>query len=675
MSAATQQMTAFETGFRAGLRPDPVLTVSQWADRHRRLSKRASAEHGEWRTSRTPYLKEPMDCLSARSGWERVALMFGAQLGKTETGNNWIGYTIHHSPGPMLAVMPTVEMAKRNSKQRIEPLIEETPALRMLVTAKKSRDSGNTILQKDFPGGTLVMTGANSAVGLRSMAAGKLFLDEVDAYPGDVDGEGDPIQLATARARTFSRRKILLTSTPTIAGRSKIETVLEESDQRRYHVPCPHCGHMQPLIFGNLRWDKGQPASVRYVCASCGDRDVPGKGWIYNHEKTAMLAAGKWIANPGSKYDGKTAGFYLSSLYSPVGWFSWEEIALAWEQADDDTKRKVFINTILGETWRERGEAPEWTKLKGLAKDIVWPEDGSLDFSMGLVPRGALFLTCSVDIQADRIEVEIRGWGRRVESWSILYEVIQVHKVTSEGKQVICRTNEPEPWQDLASLLAAEWPCAGGGTMPIWLMGIDTGYSSQEVYDFCLHHPQMAHGSQLSRVGVMRTVVPIKGGHSAVKLVEGISPTDAAKKRHGLRIVTIGASAAKQNVFDSLWKAPEDDESKAGVIHFPLDYGEEYFKGLCSEERFVRKDGTVEFRKRPNARNEPLDLAGYNRALAELCGISRFTERDWIELERRREVLGIPVDLPADPSQRPIPPPPPPQSPPVRRPQIRLGGF
>ena len=627
--------SAYETGFLSGLRPDPILTVSEWADRHRMLSKRASAEAGEWKTSRTPYLREPMDCLSARSPWERVALMFGAQLGKTECGNNWIGYTIHHSPGPMMAIMPTVEMAKRNSKQRIEPLIDETPALRLLVAEAKSRESGNTILQKDFPGGTLVMTGANSAVGLRSMAAGKLFMDEIDAYPGDVDGEGDPIQLATARARTFSRRKSLLTSTPTIEGRSKIESVLEESDQRRYHVPCPHCGFFQTFIFEFLKWDKGNPASVHYVCQNpdCGKS-------IFNHDKTAMLAAGKWIANPGPKYDGKTAGFYLSSLYSPVGWFSWEDIASAWEQAGhDDSKRKAFINTILGETWRERGEAPEWKKL------IARTEE-SEDYKLGLVPKAGLFLTAAVDVQADRLECEIRAWGKDRESWSIAYEVIQPYKEVGDGKKIVCRTNEPEPWQDLAALLAAEWPCAGGGYMAIWLMGIDTGYSSGEVYDFCIRHPQMAHGQASSRVVSQRTVVPIRGGHSSVKLIEGISSVDAAKKRYGLRIVTIGASAAKQSVFDSLWKEPEEDGVTAGVIHFPHDYKEEYFKGLCSEERFVKKTGEVEFRKKPNVRNEPLDLAGYNRALAELCGVNRFSPADWEELKRRREALAQSVELP-----------------------------
>ncbi len=184
-----------ERAWREGLTPDPMLTLSEWADRHRVLSSKSSSEPGRWRTSRTPYLKEIMDCLSPTSPVERIVFMAGGQLGKTECGNNWIGYVIHHAPGPMMAVSPTVEMAKRNSKQRIDPLIEESPTLKELISPARSRDSGNTILAKEFRGGVLVMTGANSAVGLRSMPVRYLFLDEVDGYPLDVDGEGDAISL------------------------------------------------------------------------------------------------------------------------------------------------------------------------------------------------------------------------------------------------------------------------------------------------------------------------------------------------------------------------------------------------------------------------------------------------------------------------------------------------
>jgi phage terminase large subunit GpA-like protein len=211
-------LVAIERSWRDGLKPDPLLTVSEWADQHRVLSQRASSEPGRWRTARTPYLKEIMDCLSPSSPTQRVVVMKGAQVGGTEAGNCWIGYVIHQAPGPMLAVSPTVELAKRNSKQRIDPLIEESDVLRERVKERRSRDSGNTVLSKDFSGGVLILTGANSAVGLRSMPARYLFLDEVDGYPGDVEGEGDPILLAERRSATFQRRKILLVSTPNKKG-------------------------------------------------------------------------------------------------------------------------------------------------------------------------------------------------------------------------------------------------------------------------------------------------------------------------------------------------------------------------------------------------------------------------------------------------------------------------
>src|ERR671919_500322 len=261
---------AIERAWREGLKPDPLLTVSEWADRHRVLSQRASSEPGRWRTERTPYLKEIMDCLSPSSPVQRVALMKGAQIGGTECGNSWIGYVIHQVPGPMMAVSPTVELAKRNSKQRIDPLIEESEVLRERVKERRSRDSGNTVLSKEFPGGVLILTGANSAVGLRSMPARYLFLDEVDGYPGDVEGEGDPILLAERRSATFQRRKILLVSTPKTKGLSRIEREYEASDQRRYFVPCPHCREHQTLELQNLRWPEGWPREAEYACAHCG---------------------------------------------------------------------------------------------------------------------------------------------------------------------------------------------------------------------------------------------------------------------------------------------------------------------------------------------------------------------------------------------------------------------
>ena len=221
---------------------------------------KAAKEAGRWRTARTPYLKAIMDCLSPSSPVERVVFMKGAQVGGTECGNNWLGYVIHHTPGPMMYVLPTLDMAKRTSKQRIAPMIEEMPILKERVKNARSRDSGNTQLVKEFPNGVLIIAGANSATGLRSMPARFLFLDEVDAYDDDVDGEGSPINLAIKRTATFSRnRKILMVSTPNIAGSSKIETAYENSDQRQYQVPCTQCGHFQPIEWQQIRFDDNDP--------------------------------------------------------------------------------------------------------------------------------------------------------------------------------------------------------------------------------------------------------------------------------------------------------------------------------------------------------------------------------------------------------------------------------
>jgi phage terminase large subunit GpA-like protein len=381
--------------------PDPLLTVSEWADRYRVLSQRASSEPGRWRTARTPYLKEIMDCLSSSSPVQRVVFMKGSQTGGTEAGNNFIGYVIHEAPGPMMAVAPTVELAKRNSKQRLDPLIEESEVLRERVKERRSRDSGNTVLSKEFRGGVLILTGANSAVGLRSMPARYLFLDEVDGYPGDVEGEGDPILLAERRSATFQRRKILLVSTPKTKGLSRIEREYEQSDQRRYFVPCPHCHERQTLELANLCWPEGRPREAEYACAHCG-------GLIGERHKTWMLERGEW--RPTAPGDGRTAGFHLSSLYSPVGWFSWADAAEMYEQAQNTPDlMKGLVNTVLGLPFEEEAEAPDWQRLYERRES----------YRIGVVPEPGLFLTAGVDVQKDRIEVEVVA-GAKKEQWEKL---------------------------------------------------------------------------------------------------------------------------------------------------------------------------------------------------------------------------------------------------------------
>ena len=587
----------------AGARPDPLLTISQWADRYRWLSQRASAEHGRWRTERTPYLREIMDCLSPMSLIERTVFMKGAQIGGTECGNNWMGYIIHQAPGPMMSVQPTVEMAKRNSKQRIDPLIEESEVLRKLVRDPRSRDSGNTVLSKDFPGGVLVMTGANSAVGLRSMAARYLFLDEVDAYPGDVEGEGDPITLAMARTRTFARRKVFLVSTPKITGMSRIESAYEESDQRKYWVPCPTCREFQILKFAQLRWPKGDPQSAVYVCEHCGQE-------IRNHQKHSMLARGEWRA--GAKGDGRTAGFHISSLYSPVGWFSWGDAAKQFEQAQKNPALlQVFVNTVLGETWTLLGEAPEWQKLY----------DRREEYKVGLVPRGGLFLTAGADVQKDRIEVEIAAWGRGKESWSVDYRVF-------EGD-----TSRAAVWEKLTGLLNESFTTESGLELPIMQLAVDSGFATIEVYQWARR--------QGGRVLV------IKGDSRTPSLIGSASPVEVgpmgAKLKRGVRVWPVNSGMAKEELYRWLRQDRPTDEDVAkgipfpsGYCHFPR-YSEEYFKQITAEQlvtKIVKGYRRHEWQKM-RERNEALDCRVYARAAAGRVGIDRFQEKHWTDLERR----------------------------------------
>lgn len=596
----------YSKSFWEGMLPDPRMTVSEWADKNRVLSQKASAEPGRWNTARTPYLREIMDCLSPISTIEEVVLMKGAQVGGTECGNNWIGYVIDYAPGPMMAVQPTVDLAKRNSKLRIQPLIEECPKLMEKVKTARERDSGNTILTKDFPGGTLVMTGANSAVGLRSMPARYLFLDEEDGYPGDVDGEGDPSALARARTKTFARRKIFHVSTPTFAGRSRIESGYDSSDRRKYFVPCPLCNHMQHLHWGQIKFEiiknvvgQDEPRDVHYICESCS-------GKIYEHHKTSMLSKGEWRAEFSGVRGGKIAGFHLNSLYSPLGWFSWSDAAQQWLDAQGKPEElRGFINTVLGETWKDKGDAPDWKRLYD-RREIYIP---------GSIPSTEIvFLTAGVDVQKDRLEIEIVGWGRDKQSWSVDYIVIPGD------------TTHESTLRELDKLMSQTWSHAGGLTLNIRMMAIDSGYNTNHIYNWVRRHP-------------INRVMAVKGSDQAALLLGAPSAVDinlAGKRiRRGVKLWPVGVSIAKGELYAWLkQEKPLDGEKFVnGYCHFP-EYGDEYFKQLTSEQlvvRIIKGRRQYEWEKTRD-RNEALDCRIYARAAAAAIGIDRYTAEHWDQM-------------------------------------------
>ena len=557
-----------------GLKPDPALSLSEWADKHRILDQRAAAEPGPWRTSRTPYLKEIMDCLSPSSPLERVIFMKGAQVGGTECGLNWIGYIIHHTPGPTLLVQPTVETAKRNSKQRVNPLIEASPVLKKLVKENRSRDSGNTILSKEFRGGVLMMAGANSAVGLRSMPIRFLFLDEIDGYPADADEEGDPVALAIQRTMTFANRKILMVSTPTIKGYSRVESAFLESDQRRFWVPCPECKEELLLEWKQIRWPQGNRERAYHLCPHC-------EFGIQNHQKIWMLERGRWIAE--AKSGGRTAGFHLSSLYSPNGWTSWGDIAVEHGQVYKDPPRlKVWINTKLGETWEEDADRVDGEGLMSRREDYG-----------PLLPDGVVCLTCGIDLQDDRIELEIVGWGKDEESWSIEFRVIWGDPST------------PAIWNDLDTILHRRFPHVRQvADLSIRAAALDTGgHHTLKAYDFC--RPRQG-----------RRIWAIKGrGGMGIP----IWPRRPSRNNKGkVPLFSIGVDAAKEAFYARL----RLEEPGPGYCHFPMARDTEYFKQLTAEHvvtRFHKGRPIREWRKQASDRNEALDCRVY--AMSALQGL------------------------------------------------------
>lgn len=585
----------FSKWFRSGFKPPAKLSVTEWANRHRVLSSRASAEPGQYRSSRTPYAEDIMNALSSSDPCKEIVFMKGAQVGATEIGNNWLGYIIDHSPSPFLMVIPSDVLAKRASKQRIAPMIDESPRLRMKVKPARMRDSGNTTLMKDFPGGTLILAGANAPTGLRSMPARCIFFDEIDAYPEDSGGEGSPIELAKARARTFARKKFFYVSTPTIEGRSKIAVLFEASDQRFFYVPCPHCHHFQDLKFKHLKWDENDPTTARYECESC-------KKPIYNWQKTEMLKKGFWKASKKSKIK----GFHLNALYSPAGWYSWEELVEDWIKAQKDTsKLKAFMNTVLGEVWKDKGDAPDFQRLYERAES----------YPIGTLTDGALLLFAGVDVQKDRLEVEVWAVGRDLKNWSVEYFIIHGSPDTNEV------------WEKLDEIREKQFESADKKKkLKISITAVDSGYATQAVYNYA----RTRKGSVIAIKGRSTQQAVISSGRSVEVKYNG------QRWRKGVHLFTVGVDELKTELYR--WLAinkNEDGSIPPKYCHFPK-YKIDYFKGLAAEELTIkrRRGYPTYVWEKIYERNEPLDCRIYARAAASMFGIDRFKEKEWDRIEQ-----------------------------------------
>jgi len=586
-------------GFLRGIRPDPLLTVSQWADQHRVLPQ-TNSEPGRFRTSRTPYNREIADRLSATDPAQIIIFKKSSQIGATETANNWVGYDIDIAPAPMLYIMPTDTMMKDTSKNRIQKLIDTTPRIKAKIKPSKAKDSGNTIQYKEFEGGFIKMVGANSPVGLASTAVRYVYADEVDRYPLDVGGEGSALDLAKTRTISFgARKKIFITSTPTKKGTSVIDNAFKETGQRYYHVPCPHCGSGQVLKFEQLRWTKGDYTTVEYECIHCRTN-------ISEFHKTRMITAGCWLATHPEKEDGITYGYHINALYAPQGWYSWGEMAKDYDDSEGNIpKRITFINTKLGECYEEEGEVPDYQRLYALRE---------LYKQNTLMPEVS-FITAGVDVQADRLELEIVGWIKGKESQSIDYRIISGD------------TSNPDTWKKLDFVLNETFAKADGTLFPVSAMAIDTGYNTKYVYDFCMRYQ-----------GLNR-VFPVKGSDALATMYsapKAVQVTRAGQKVNSIKVFHVGVSLIKSELYGWLKLNPNEDKTyPPGYCHFP-QYDTHFFRGITAEklERKTNKKGFAVYEwVKVYKRNEALDCRVYARAAAAIFGMDFMKDEHWHKLQ------------------------------------------
>jgi phage terminase large subunit GpA-like protein len=469
---------------------------------------------------------------------EAVVFMCASQIGKTEIVNNIVGYYIDQDPAPILVVQPNVDpMARTWSTDRLAPMLQASACLRGKVSDPKSRDTSNTVLHKVFPGGHITVIGANSPSGLASRPIRIVLFEEIDRYDESISTEGDPIKLGEQRAANFWNRKILKNSTPTLKGFSRIEKEYAKSDQRRYHVPCPACGAFQVLVWKNLRWEEGHPETAAYVCEHCGTL-------IPETDKERMLAGGKWVPeNPGSRIP----GFHINALYSP--WQRWGALAAGWLDCQQDVAAlQAFVNLKLGETWEERG---------GMDADDF---ESRKEAYAAEVPAGVGLLTAGVDVQDDRLEVIVRGWGHGEESWLIRREII-LGDPSGESKD---RT-KPSVWAQLDTLLHTDWRHEAGVTIRVNTTCVDSGAHTDAVYRFC----KPRYGFR-----VFATKGYSGPGHPVVNHKPSVS------NRGRVRLFFVGTDAAKDSVYGRLRISTPGPQ----FMHFPLAADADYFDQLVAEK-------------------------------------------------------------------------------------------
>lgn len=624
---------------RKAFAPPPRLQLAEWADEKFYLSAESSAEPGRWRT--LPYQVEPMNAMSDPL-IEQVSFMKSARVGYTKMLTALVGYHVEHDPCPILLIQPDEDSAKGHVKDEIEPMIRDCPDVGSRFIQGRTPDP---MLRRRFRGGVLHTVGARSAANFRRVSRRLVEGDEIDGYPASAGKEGDPITLAKRRSEYYWNRKWVWGSTPTFAGASRIEQLFFQGDQRRYYVPCPHCRDLQVLQFKNLRWDHRPPEQAVFVCIHCGAE-------IEHLHKRSMIEQGEWRPGPHAQLPddpppGTAPGhrsYHIWAAYSYSPNASWGDIAVEFLKANKGGPDQLqpFVNTWLGETWKEKGDAPAWRRLY----------DRREDYAPGSCPKGVLFLTAGVDVQRNGLVWEVVGWGRGNESWSIDRGFIEgdTSDLTPKG-----------PWVQLDALLDRTFRHEDGAEIRVRKMAVDSGDQTQFVYSWV-------------RAKGPGRVMAVKGTDSASVLVSQPSKVDVSVsgKRIGtLLLWRVGKSIGTSELYGWLKLSPPTDEEReagatapAGYCHFP-QYDEQFFKQLTALQLVTHKSPkgfTVQsWEVIPGREDHCLDARRYARAAASVI-IDRFKESNWALLEKE---LGRLADAQAVEAAAPTPDPdaPPPEKP------------
>jgi phage terminase large subunit GpA-like protein len=590
--------------FFEAFRPPRKLSLSEWADEYATLSAESSAEAGRWST--IAYQKGIMDAITDPD-IEQISVMKSARVGFTKILNHAIGYHIHQDPCSIMMVQPTIEDAEGYSKEEIAPMIRDTPVLTALVSEAKSKDGSNTILAKNFPGGTLGMVGANSPRGFRRVSRRIVLFDEVDGYPPSAGSEGDQIKLGIKRTEYFWNRKIIAGSTPTVKDHSRIERLFEQSDQRRYFVPCPTCGETQYLQWKNLKWPEGEPEKAYFEC----DRN---KCMITHNQKRAMIEKGEWRAT--AQGNGKHAGFHIWAAYSYSPNATWGQLATEFLEAKGDAESlKTFVNTALAECWEEAYTAKVGADTLKSRAELYDPY---------VIPARALTLTGAIDVQDNRFAISLYAWGRDEEAWIVGHQ------------EVYGDPAKPEVWKQLDDIIFRSYPHELGGELHVSVVGIDTGgHFTHEAYQYVRERRTRTRHTH---------VLAFKGSSQRARQPLG-KPTKqdinyrGQTLKNGVELYPIGTDTIKTTVFGRM----KHNEPGPGFIHFMASLSDDFFKQLTSEKqtvKYVKGFPIREWVKKPGERNEALDVLVYNYACLQFL-YTRFNRATiWDQLEKRLPATG-----------------------------------